>query len=434
MQGSIQSLRPSSESLMQSPTSAPASKLSWRRRLLRHLRNALLTCAVLLGPNLVFYVQWGWPNEPIPAVSTQQDESSPSASINAELADALRDALHEHRQRTGLPSLSAAVGRDDGLLWAGATGWADIEKAIPARVNSRYRTGSLAKPITATALMRLQEAGRVDLDAPISTYVSDLPAALRPLTARLLASHQAGVRHYSLIPAWWWGWHEAFSTQHYASVADGLAIFAEDDLVFAPGTAFRYTTFGYSLLARLMEGAAGKPIDAVLTEHVLGPVGMRDTAVDGLAPMPRRVAFYQADGGRYTASYPIDSSNKIAGGGLVSTPSDLVLLGQALLGDELLSAAGKQALFTPLALADGSMNPQNYALGWRIDTSVRLLGEDRPTRIIHHGGAQAGAAAFLMLLPEHGISVAVMSNSGTGTARAEAQEAAYVLARRIIDR
>jgi CubicO group peptidase (beta-lactamase class C family) len=161
---------------------------------------------------------------------------------------------------------------------------------------------------------------------------------------------------------------------------------------------------------------------------------MRDTAVDGLAAMPERVAFYQAESGRYTASYPIDSSNKIAGGGLVSTPSDLVRLGQALLGDVLVSTASNQVLFTPLALADGSMNPQNYALGWRIDTSVRLLGEDRPTRIIHHGGAQAGAAAFLMLLPEHGISVAVMSNSGTGTARAEVQEAAYALARLVIDR
>jgi CubicO group peptidase (beta-lactamase class C family) len=333
-----------------------------------------------------------------------------------------------------LASLSAAVGSDDRLLWAGATGWADIEKVIPARVTSRFRTGSLAKPITATALVRLQEAGRVDLDAPISTYVADLPPALQPLTARLLASHQAGIRHYSMVPSWWWGWHESSSTRHYASVADGLAIFAEDDLVFAPGTGFRYTTFGYSLLARLMEGASGRPFDVVLSEQVLGPAGMRDTAVDGPAPMPERVAFYQAEGGRYTASYPIDSSNKIAGGGLVSTPSDLVRLGQALLGDELVSAAGKQVLFTPLALADGSMNPQNYALGWRIDTSVRLLGEDRPTSIIHHGGAQAGAGAFLMLLPEHGISIAVMSNSGTGTARAEAQEAAYVLARLVIDR
>ncbi len=419
---------------MQSSTSTPASPPSWRRRLLRHLRNALLTFIVLLGPNLVFYLTWGWPDTTIPAVPTQQDDHRPGASINAELAEALRDALHQHRQRIGLPSLSAAVGSDAGLLWAGATGWANIENAIPARVNSRYRTGSLAKPITATALVRLHEAGRVDLDAPISTYVPDLPPALQPLTARLLASHQAGIRHYSLIPAWWWGWHEAFSTQHYASVADGLAIFADDDLVFTPGTGFRYSTFGYSLLARLMEGASGNPFDVVLSDQVLGRAGMRDTAVDGLAPMPERVAFYQADGGRYTAAYPIDSSNKIAGGGLVSTPTDLVRLGQALLGEELVSAAGKQALFTPQALADGSMNPQNYALGWRIDTSLRLLGEDRPTHMIHHGGAQAGAAAFLMILPEHGISIAVMSNSGTGTARAEAQEAAYVLARLVIDR
>ena len=79
------------------------------------------------------------------------------------------------------------------------------------------------------------------------------------------------------------------------------------------------------------------------------------------------------------------------------------------------------------------MNPENYAIGWRIDTSTRLFGENHPTQIFHHGGAQQGAAAFFMLLPEYGISVAVMSNSGASTARLEVQEAAYALARKVVE-
>ena len=113
----------------------------------------------------------------------------------------------------------------------------------------------------------------------------------------------------------------------------------------------------------------------------------------------------------------------------MSTPSDLVRLGTLLLGDGFVSEAAKKMLWTPLALADGSMNPENYAIGWRIDTSTRLLGETHPTPIFHHGGAQQGAAAFFMVLPEYGITVAVMSNSGASEARAEVQEAAYALAR-----
>lgn len=263
--------------------------------------------------------------------------------------------------------------------------------------------------------------------------MTGLPAALQPLTANQLGSHRAGIRHYSWIPQWWMGWHENYSTHEYASVADGLALFLDDSLRFEPGAGFQYSTFGYSLLSRLMEGASQKTFPQILEEKVFSPAGMTDTAVDTTAPMPGRVAFYQAEAGLYTPSYPINTSYKIAGGGLVTTPSDLVRLGAALLGDDFVSEQSKKTLWTPLTLADGSMNPENYGIGWRIDTSVRLLGEKQPTRMFHHGGAQPGAAAFFMLLPEYGISVAVMSNSGKASARQEAQEAAYALARRIVE-
>ncbi len=328
--------------------------------------------------------------------------------------------------------MSAAIAYDGKLQWAGATGFANIEDKQFATVRSRYRTGSVAKPLTAVALVRLIDVGKIDINKPISNYVAGLPATLQPLTANQLGSHRSGIRHYSWIPQWWMGWHVNYSTQEYASVADGLALFAERSLRFEPGTGFQYSTFGYSLLSRQMEGASQKNFAQLLDETVFRPVGMTDTAVDTRAPMPGRVAFYQAEGGRYTPSYPINSSYKIAGGGLVSTPSDLARLGTALLGNDFVSKEAKKTLWTPQALTDGSMNPENYGIGWRIDTSLRLLGEKNPTKIFHHGGMQPGAAAFLVLLPEYGISVAVMTNSGKASARQEAQEAAYVLARRVI--
>jgi len=399
------------------------------RRLLRHARNFLITCVVLLGPNLVFFGMWFWPDQTLPEVPATQDVQQAAPGLSPPLAKSLAQALRETRERAGLPSISAAIAWDGQLQWAGASGYADIERSLPATLRSRYRTGSVAKPITAVAMMRLVDAGKLALDAPISTYVDGLPTHLQPLTAKLLASHRAGVRHYSWIPAWWMGWHENYSTHPYDTVAAGLPMFVDDALRFKPGTGFQYTTFGYSLLSRELEGAAGQDFPSLLDTLVFKPAGMVDTAVDTAPAMPGRVAFYQGEGGRYTPSYPINSSYKIAGGGMVTTPSDLVRLGLALLGDDLISNAAKRDMWTPLALADGSMNPENYALGWRVDNSVRLLGEDRPVPILHHGGTQPGAAAFFVLLPEHGIVVAAMSNSGTSSARAEAQEAAYALAR-----
>ncbi len=229
------------------------------------------------------------------------------------------------------------------------------------------------------------------------------------------------------------GWHENYSMHEYASVADGLQLFVDDRLRFEPGSGFQYSTFGYSLLAREMEGAAQKPFAQLLDENVFSPAGMTATAVDAATDMPDRVTFYQAESGRYTPAYPINSSYRIAGGGLVATPSDLVRLGTALLGNDFVSMQARKILWTPQALTDGSMNPENYGIGWRIDNSVRLLGEKNPTKIFHHGGMQQGAAAFFVLVPDYGISVAVMSNSGKASARQEAQSAAYALARRLIE-
>ena len=406
---------------------------SFPRRLVRHIVRFLLVSALLLGPNLVFYGQWTYPDQTLPAIDANKDNRVVASGLQQDFSNDVLAALRGSREKAGLPSMSAAIAFDGNLQWAAATGFANIENNEYATVRSRYRTGSVAKPLTAVALLRLVDAGKIELDKPILNYLTGLPVALQPLTANQLGSHRAGVRHYSRIPQWWMGWHENYSTHEYPNVADGLAMFVDDDLRFEPGAGFQYSTFGYSLLARIMEGASGKSFTALLDESVFRPSGMMDTAVDISMLMTGRVAFYEAGNGRYTPSYPINSSYKIAGGGLVSTPSDLVRVGTALLGDDFVSAEAKKSLFTPLALANGSMNPENYAIGWRIDTSLRLLGEKHPTQIFHHGGTQQGAAAFLMLLPEHGISIAVMSNSGTGAARAEVQETAYALARHVVE-
>lgn len=406
---------------------------SFPRRLVRHIVRFLLVSALLLGPSLVFYGQWTYPDQTLPTIDANKDNRVVASGLQQDFSNDVLAALRGSREKAGLPSMSAAIAFDGNLQWAAATGFANIENNEYATVRSRYRTGSVAKPLTAVALLRLVDAGKIELDKPISNYLTGLPVALQPLTANQLGSHRAGVRHYSRIPQWWMGWHENYSTHEYPNVADGLAMFVDDDLRFEPGAGFQYSTFGYSLLARIMEGASGKSFTALLDESVFRPSGMMDTAVDISMLMTGRVAFYEAGNGRYTPSYPINSSYKIAGGGLVSTPSDLVRVGTALLGDDFVSAEAKKSLFTPLALANGSMNPENYAIGWRIDTSLRLLGEKHPTQIFHHGGTQQGAAAFLMLLPEHGISIAVMSNSGTGAARAEVQETAYALARHVVE-
>ena len=337
-------------------------------------------------------------------------------------------ALRTAALQAGVVSMSAAIATRGELRWAGSYGWADIESRALASPSTRYRTGSVAKPITAIAMMRLVDRGLLDLDTPLGTSIAELPEESRRITPRQLAAHVSGIRHYALM--------EILSSsvgfngpKHYASVAEGLGTFIGDRLRFVPGTNFLYSTWGYSLLSRKLELAAGSTFPQLLQTLVFEPCAMQDTAIDGIAPMKARASFYQAESGSYSLADPMDTSNRIAGGGLVSTPSDLVRLANCAEKDSFLSSAARKTMWTPVVLADGQANEQNYALGWRIDTSTRLFGKDEPTAIIHHGGQQEGGASFLVIAPTLGVSVAVMTNSGTNAARQAVQDTAYELVR-----
>src|SRR5436190_21979719 len=94
------------------------------------------------------------------------------------------------------PAVSMAVARADGVAWSGAYGKADLEFDVPATIGHSFRLGSVSKVITTTAAARLAVRGELDLDAPISQYLHDLPEHHRATTTKQLLTHQGGIRHY----------------------------------------------------------------------------------------------------------------------------------------------------------------------------------------------------------------------------------------------
>ena len=404
-------------------------KTTRTRRYVRILGVVVLVAMVVVGPNLVFYTKWLWPFHAIPTGSTDQIDQWASEQVNESLSTAFRDALVASRVEVEAPSMSAAVGFDGELKWAGAIGYADIESGKLATISSRYRLGSTSKTLTGVLLARLIDAKQVELDTPIGKYVAGLPEHIQPLTARMLASHTAGVRHYSRFPTYWLGWHESYSSKAYADVADGLEMFIHDDLRFEPGTNFAYSTFGYSLLSRLLEGAAGKDFATLLSTRLFEPAQMTNTSVDLPGEMPERVSFYTTASGRYAAVYPTNASYKLAGGGIVATPSDLVRLGMALMGDSFISDKTKDIMWTPVKLPDGSTNPENYGLGWRIDTAKGFPDTQSETLVYHHGGVQEGGVCFFVIAPAYGISAAAVANTSEAATRTQVQNLAVELIR-----
>jgi CubicO group peptidase (beta-lactamase class C family) len=125
---------------------------------------------------------------------------------------------------------------------------ADLEGQAATSRQTRFRIGSVSKPLTSAAVGLLFQEGRLDLDAPVQRYVPSFPTARWPITTRELAGHLAGIRQYTE--------GEFDSRKPYATILDGLSIFAGDSLLHEPGTAFAYSSYGWNLISAVIEGAS----------------------------------------------------------------------------------------------------------------------------------------------------------------------------------
>ncbi len=328
-------------------------------------------------------------------------------------AEAGRKALEEARVRHGLPSLSVAVAYDGRIVWAAASGWADLSHRTPASLATRYRIGSTSKAITATVLARMVDQGTMSLDAPASTWASDLPnPQWLALTPRQLASHTAGIVDYDQNRDLIGLFHSIRERKQFASVTDALSIFDGNKLKFVPGSGFRYTSFDVVLLSALMEKAAGTPFPNLLEREIAHPLAAISLSADYQdSVLPDRATFYWRKGTKLRPWGRVNHSYKWAAGGLIATSSDLTRIGSAWLDPSYIAPATRAAFWTPQKLANGEINEQSYAIGWRANVNRRVLGEDRPVWNVHHGGVSKGAYSWLVIYPEYRLVVALNANA-----------------------
>jgi len=277
------------------------------------------------------------------------------------------------------------------------------------------RIGSVSKTVSSILLARLDERGLVDLDRPIGEIPDmSLPAHLSFVTLRQLASHTAGVRHYHWRLAW--PPHETWSGRRYESVRESLETFVSDELVFEPGTSFRYSTHGYTLLGAVLEQATGRSFGELLQQEIVGPLGLSSTGLEtGKGNDQERVLPYEMIGDRYRNAMRVDYSRTWPGGGIGSSAHDLARLVSGLPQGETVRTDTLERYLTPQKLSDGSDNPQRYALGWRIGRTSEFLGGSESFRVAHHGGVSSGGSAFLVLFPEQSVAAVVITNTRTGS-------------------
>lgn len=309
----------------------------------------------------------------------------------------------------GIPGLAVAVAIHGKLAFAEGFGYADLEQRVPARPTTKFRIGSISKPLTATALMQLVERGKIDLGAPIQKYVPSFPDKGAKITPRLLAGHLAGIRHYQ--------GDEFLISKHYDSVLDALKIFENDPLVAPPGTKFHYSSYGFNLLSAAIENASGENFVSYMRNHVFIPLGLIDTLADQNQPIiEERSRFYsrEKDGPFENAPY-VDNSYKWAGGGFLSTAEDLVRFGSALLQPGFLKESSLQLLFTSQKTNSGEET--GYGMGWAVHKSKS------GRKIYEHAGGSVGGSCQLILYPDSQVVVALVTNLGGAPWKIEDVEA-----------
>jgi len=325
------------------------------------------------------------------SVRTAQAQTPP---LSAEALQSFERFVAERMAYDRIPGLSVGFVKGD-FSWARGFGWADVENQSPAKAESSYRLASVTKTITAVAVLKLVEEGKIRLDAEVQTYVPYFPRKKWSVTVRQLLGHIGGISHYK---------DDAVEghIKDPKNTRQALAIFQGFDLVAEPGTKYNYSSYGYNLLGAAIEGASGLPYGEFIRSRIFEPLSMTDSRLDDpLAIIPNRVRGYQIIKGELKNSEFVDISSRFAAGGTRSTVADLLKYAQGILDRNILKETTWREMFSPLVLRNGTLT--GYGLGWGA----------RPWNghfAVDHSGAQPETRTQLLIFPAEDFAVAIACN------------------------
>jgi CubicO group peptidase (beta-lactamase class C family) len=328
----------------------------------------------------------------------------PGLRVPVQVARLSEDALvraveAEVRRRADADQFSGAVliARRGRPVYQSAWGFADRERRVANRLDTRFRNGSMNKMFTAVAVLTLVQAGRVRLDAPIGTYLTGYPnpSVATRVTVHQLLTHTGGLGDV-------FGPELSAIRDQLRQHGDYVRRFAQQPLLFEPGSRWMYSNYGFILLGAIIEAVSGQNYYDYVRDHVYRPAGMTDTGSQPESEaVPRRAIGYMRPPGTQTRipNDPTLPYRATAAGGGYTTMADLMRFTAALSSGRLLDAKHTALLTTGTVDALGG----KYAYGFveYVADGVRSFG---------HGGNAPGMDADLRIFPDSGYVVAVLAN------------------------
>jgi len=345
--------------------------------------------------------------EPQSLSATATSPSTSPAAIDPDY-EPLHEQIRSAMQRLGVPGIAVGI-LHEGKEHTAGFGVTNVDHPSPVSAETLFQIGSITKTVTATAIMRLVEAGTLDLDTPIRRYLSDLRLADESVavhvTLRHLLTHTAG-------------WEGDFAlTLNTGRGDDALARFIarlpEAEQLTPLGELWSYNNAGFYLAGRVIEAVTGKPYESAAKELVLSPLGTTHAFF-----FPEEVMLHSFAVGHNVVGeraevarpWPIPR-NANAAGGITTSVGDLLRYARFAMGDgtaangmRILSRASLDLMRTPMVPADEG---RRVGLAW-------FIQEIDGVRVIGHGGGTIGQIATFQFAPARGFALTILTNANRG--------------------
>ncbi len=324
-----------------------------------------------------------------------------SAQTGSRLETAVDSIANQVLTNTGVPSASVAVVQHGRVVLAKAYGAARLEPRAPASTDMRYAVGSISKQFTASAVLLLQQQGKLKLDDAVGKYIPGLSRG-NEVTIRQILSHTSGYQDF---------WPQDYLMEpmrHDATPQQIMDRWAKQPLDFEPGTRWQYSNTGYVLAAMIVEKVSGMPFFQFVQKNLLDPVGMKSASNFDSNPRVTDATGYIRYGLGPLRAAPDAGKGWMYGAGMLAmTASDLAKWDISLLTRSLMAPASYQAMFGETTLRNGASS--NYGLGQFTQMSGGHF-------FIEHNGEVSGFTAENFVYPDDTAAIVVLTNQDAAPA------------------
>lgn len=328
--------------------------------------------------------------------------SSFAQTLSPDLRQKIDKIATDALAKTGVPSVSIAVVKDGQIAYLHAYGDARLEPRTPAKPEMRYSIGSISKQFTASAILLLQEQGKLSLDDKVSRFIPDLTRA-NEVTIRQLLSHTSGYQDF---------WPQDYCMPYVLQPITAEAIldrWARKPLDFNPGTKWQYSNTNFVIAGVIIEKVSGLPFMQFLRERILAPVGIKNAADTDSAKLGESdPAGYLRYGLGPLRPAPKEGKGWMFAAGELAMPADdLARWDISVIDQTLLNPSSYHELETEVLLKNGLGT--SYGLGVDVDT---MFGH----RALAHGGEVSGFTAENIIFPDERVAVVALTNEDASAA------------------